>query len=37
MNRATCMGCDKYDDCQLWLVLPGNYCPIQDGDYLEDT
>jgi hypothetical protein len=27
MGRTVCMGCDKYDDCGLWLVLSETYCP----------
>jgi len=26
-DRAVCMGCGKFDDCWLWLVLSGGYCP----------
>ena len=26
MNRAICVGCDKFDECWLWLVFPETYC-----------
>ena len=26
-DRAICVGCVEYDDCWLWLVLPGYDCP----------
>ena len=26
-DRTICVGCAEYDDCWMWLVLPGNYCP----------
>lgn len=25
-SRAACLGCDKSDDCWLWLVFPESYC-----------
>lgn len=30
MNREICMGCEKYDDCWLWLVLSETYCPDRE-------
>jgi len=30
MDRTVCYGCEKFDECRLWLVLSETYCPDQE-------
>lgn len=27
MDRTLCMGCDKFEDCWLWLIVRDGCCP----------